>query len=113
MSNFNNITEFLNNIDNALNLDTMGDSKRTFIDSKAEIKVSVAVEECTMGDCAIRYVVHVRSTKLKYVGRRWGCIDNDENKVVSIWMAKNRNRIHEAEYKAENIEEARMKAILG
>ena len=113
MNNFNNITEFLNNIDNALNLDTMGDGRKTFIDSKAEIKVCVTIEESAMGDCAIRYVVHVRSTKLNVSGRRWGCIDNDENKVVSIWMAKNRSRLHEAEYKAENIEEARMKAILG
>ena len=113
MNNFNNITEFLDNIDNALNLDTMGDSKRTFIDSKAEMKVHITIEESTMTACTIRYVVHVRSTKLNVSGGRWGCIDNYENKVVSIWMAKNRTRIFDVKCWEENIEEARMKAILG
>ena len=113
MKNFNNITEFLNNIDNALNLDTIGDSRNTFIDSKADIKVHVSIKESIMGDCAIRYVVHVRSTKLNVGGDTWGCIDNDENKVVFMWMAKNRSRLHEEEYKAENIEAGRMNAILG
>ena len=113
MNSFNNITDFLNNIDNALNLDTMGDCRKTFIDSKAELKVYITIEESTMTACPIRYMVHVRSTKLDVSGRRWGCIDNDENKVVSEWMAKNEGRIYAERIRAEDIEKARIKAILG
>ncbi len=113
MSNFNNITEFLDNIDNALNLDTMGDGRKTFIDSKAEIKVYIAIEECARSLFPLRYVVHVRSTKLS-VGRHfWGCEDNADNKIVAEWMAKNESRIYAERMRAEDIEEARLKAILG
>ena len=113
MKNLNYITEFLNNIDNALNLDTIGESRKTFIDSKAEIKVYINIEESAGVMVPLRYVVHVRSTKLSAGNHFWGCENNEENKIVAEWMAKNRHRIHEAEYKAERIEEARMKAILG
>lgn len=113
MNNFNNITEFLDNIDNALNLDTMGDSRKTFIDSKAELKVYVTIEESARCIFPLRYVVHVRSTKLS-VGRHfWGCENNAENKIVAEWMAKNETRILDARMRAEDIEEARLKAILG
>jgi len=113
MSNFNNITEFLNNIDNALNLDTMGDSRKTFIDSKAEIKVYVNIEESARCTYPLRYVVHVRSTKLSAGRHFWGCENNAENKIVAEWMEKNYCRIYAEKMRAEDIEEARLKAILG
>ncbi len=113
MKKINNITEFLNNIDNALNLDTMGDDRKTFIDSKAEIKVYIAIEESARCIFPLRYVVHVRSTKQSAGRHFWGCEDNAENKIVAEWMEQQRGRIYAERMRAEDIEEARLKAILG